>query len=81
VPGKVISLQAERQRRARCVNLSDHNEADVMLGLLALTLCGDPKHDAERINSFCDELSFDVRAVYRNFLYRNVFAGLNDWTN
>jgi hypothetical protein len=80
VPVKVIDLQAERQRRGRCVNLANLDEADQMLGLLALCLCGDPKHDADRIASFCDELSFDVRAVYRHFLYRNVFAGLNDWT-
>jgi hypothetical protein len=57
-----------------------HPQADQLLGILAMTLCGNPRLDSERICSFADELGFCPRMILRHFLYRGTFAGLNDWT-
>jgi hypothetical protein len=78
---KVVSLCERRRRIGIAIDLSDPSEADKAIGLLALTLCGNPRLDSERILSFADELGLDPHAIYRNFLYRNTFAGLNNWTN
>jgi hypothetical protein len=64
----------------KVIDLGSSYEAGQLLGVLALVLCGRAKHDADRINSFCDEFGFDAGEVYREFLRRGTFAGISDWT-